>query len=248
MRLLRPPQETPGWHRPRPAVLCVLDGWGWRPEKQDNALAEAKIPNFTRMIAECPHALLATSGRAVGLPDGQMGNSEVGHTNIGAGRLVMQDLPRIDDAVRQNTLAERPELRALIEAARKATGKVHLMGLVSPGGVHSHQSHIAALARVLSAAGLKVEIHAFLDGRDTPPQSALDFVETFEKAIAGLNARIVTVSGRYYAMDRDKRWERVAKAYAAIVEGEGARFASTPKRRSKNPMPAASPTNSCCPA
>jgi 2,3-bisphosphoglycerate-independent phosphoglycerate mutase len=136
----------------------------------------------------------------------------------------MQDLPRIDDAVRQNTLAERPELRALIETARKATATVHLMGLISPGGVHSHQNHIAALARVLSAVGLKVEIHAFLDGRDTPPQSALAFVEAFEKAITGLNARIATVSGRYYAMDRDKRWERVAKAYAAIVEGEGARF------------------------
>src|ERR1700680_125104 len=155
--------------RPRPAVLCVLDGWGCREGGADNAIAAAKHPNFDRMIRECPHAELATSGRAVGLPDGQMGNSEVGHTNIGAGRLVLQDLPRIDDAVKDGSLAGRPALRALIEAARKVTGRVCLMGLVSPGGVHSHQDHITALARILAAAGLGVHVHAFLDGRDTPP-------------------------------------------------------------------------------
>ena len=212
--------------RPRPAVLCVLDGWGWRPEAKDNAIAAAKTPNFDRMLRECPHALLATSGRAVGLPDGQMGNSEVGHTNIGAGRLVMQELVRIDDAVEKGTLKDRPALRALIDAAKKAHGAVHLMGLMSPGGVHSHQAHIAALARILEGADLRVHIHAFLDGRDTPPQSALGFVEAFEKSIADLkNAKIATVSGRYYAMDRDKRWERVAKAYAAIADADGPRFA-----------------------
>src|ERR1700680_4973318 len=203
--------------RPRPAVLCVLDGWGCREGGADNAIAAAKHPNFDRMIRECPHAELATSGRAVGLPDGQMGNSEVGHTNIGAGRLVMQDLPRIEDAVRNGTLAGRPALLALVEGAQKNNGVVHLMGLMSPGGVHSHQDHIAALARILATAGLKVEVHAFLDGRDTPPQSAIGFVKKFLEAVAGLEGiRIATVGGRYYAMDRDKRWERVAKASAAI--------------------------------
>src|SRR5215208_6474589 len=144
--------------RQRPAVLCILDGWGFRPEAKDNAILAAKTPNFDRMVRECPHALLATSGRAVGLPDGQMGNSEVGHTNIGAGRLVMQDLPRIDDAVEKGALAERPALRDLIDAAKRAGGAVHLMGLLSPGGVHSHQAHIVALARILDTAGLDVRV------------------------------------------------------------------------------------------
>jgi 2,3-bisphosphoglycerate-independent phosphoglycerate mutase len=215
-----------GNNRPRPAVLCVLDGWGWRPNGADNAIALARPPNFERMMRECPHALLATSGRAVGLPDGQMGNSEVGHTNIGAGRLVMQDLVRIEDAVADGSLAQRPALVALIDAAKRATGTVHLMGLMSPGGVHSHQDHIAALTRILGGAGLRVQVHAFLDGRDTPPQSALGFVDAFLQAIANVpNAKIATVSGRYYAMDRDKRWDRVAKAYAAIVDATAPRFA-----------------------
>src|SRR5215831_7230704 len=144
--------------RPRPAVLCVLDGWGCRANPKDNAIAEAKLPNYERMLRECPHAELSTSGRAVGLPDGQMGNSEVGHTNIGAGRLVMQDLPRIDDAVETGLIADRPALIALIKAAKKATGVVHVMGLMSPGGVHSHQKHISALVRILAGAGLKVRI------------------------------------------------------------------------------------------
>ncbi|HEX3487234.1 MAG TPA: 2,3-bisphosphoglycerate-independent phosphoglycerate mutase [Micropepsaceae bacterium] len=216
----------PHGNRPRPAVLCVLDGWGWRPNGSDNAIFRARHPNFERMIRECPHALLATSGRAVGLPDGQMGNSEVGHTNIGAGRLVMQDLVRVEDAMKDGSIAARPALRELIEAAKKATGAVHLMGLMSPGGVHSHQDHIAALARILSKAGLTVWVHAFLDGRDTPPQSADGFVDTFLKAVSDLpEVQIATVSGRYYAMDRDKRWDRVAKAFDAIVDAKGARFA-----------------------
>lgn len=208
--------------RQRPAVLCILDGWGWRPDAADNAITQAKPPNFNRMIAECPHALLSTSGRAVGLPDGQMGNSEVGHMNIGAGRIVMQDLPRIDDAVRDGTLAKQPVLKELIAKVSASQGAVHVMGLLSPGGVHSHQDHIAALVRVLSAAGLPVFVHAFLDGRDTPPQSALGFLAQFEKAISDLKGvRIATVSGRYYAMDRDKRWDRVSKAYNAIVDASG---------------------------
>jgi 2,3-bisphosphoglycerate-independent phosphoglycerate mutase len=213
--------------RPRPAVLCVLDGWGFRSDRSDNAIAAANTPNFDRMMRECPHAFLATSGRAVGLPDGQMGNSEVGHTNIGAGRVVLQDLPRIDEAVANGGLDDIPAFRAFVDTAREATRVVHLLGLLSPGGVHSHQAHIAAFARTLSAAGLKVNIHAFLDGRDTPPKSALGFVEEFLASVEGAaGVRIATLSGRYYAMDRDKRWERVEKALSAIVDGIGARFAN----------------------
>jgi 2,3-bisphosphoglycerate-independent phosphoglycerate mutase len=208
----------------RPAVLCILDGWGWRPEKKDNAIAAAKTPNYTRLLSDSPHALLKTSGRAVGLPDGQMGNSEVGHMNIGSGRIVQQDLPRIDDAIADGTLAERPALKDLIAKTRKSGGAVHVMGLLSPGGVHSHQDHIAALAKILSQAGLRVLIHAFLDGRDTPPRSALGFLKLFETAIASCkNVEIATIAGRYYAMDRDKRWDRVEKAYDAIVDAKGER-------------------------
>jgi len=171
--------------RPRPAVLCVLDGWGFRSDRSDNAIAAANTPNFDRMMRECPHAFLATSGGAVGLPEGQMGNSEVGHTNIGAGRVVLQDLPRIDEAVAKNALNDIAEFRAFVDAAVKATKTVHLLGLVSPGGVHSHQAHIVAIARALSASGLNVNIHAFLDGRDTPPKSAMGFVEEFLAGIEG---------------------------------------------------------------
>jgi 2,3-bisphosphoglycerate-independent phosphoglycerate mutase len=146
--------------RPRPAVLCILDGWGWRPETQDNAIAAAKTPNYARMLSDCPHALLATSGRAVGLPAGQMGNSEVGHMNIGSGRIVAQDLPRIDVAIEDGTFASRPALLELIAKAGAAKGAVHVAGLLSPGGVHSHQSHISALVRVLSDAKLPVFVHA----------------------------------------------------------------------------------------
>jgi 2,3-bisphosphoglycerate-independent phosphoglycerate mutase len=208
----------------RPAVLCILDGWGFRPEKKDNAIAAAKTPNYTRMLADSPHALLKTSGRAVGLPDGQMGNSEVGHMNIGSGRLVQQDLPRIDDAIADGTLANRPALKDLIAKAKKSGGAVHVMGLLSPGGVHSHQDHIAALVKILCRAGLRVLVHAFLDGRDTPPRSARGFLKLFEKAIADCNnAAIATVAGRYFAMDRDKRWDRVETAYDAIVDAKGER-------------------------
>ncbi len=213
---------SPPKNRQRPAVLCILDGWGWRPEEADNAIALAKPAHYNRMLAECPHALLSTSGRAVGLPAGQMGNSEVGHMNIGAGRVVMQDLPRIDDALADGSLGSRSVLQHLIAKAKSARGAVHVMGLLSPGGVHSHQDHIAALVRIVAEAGVPVFVHAFLDGRDTPPQSARGFLETFTKRIDGLKGvRIATVSGRYYAMDRDKRWDRVARAYRAIVDAKG---------------------------
>ncbi|HEX4272893.1 MAG TPA: 2,3-bisphosphoglycerate-independent phosphoglycerate mutase, partial [Rhizomicrobium sp.] len=211
---------------PRPALLCILDGWGWRPDNAaDNAIAAASTPNYTGMLADCPHALLQTSGNAVGLPKGQMGNSEVGHMNIGAGRIVAQDLPRIDVAIEDGSLALRPNLLALIDKTRASGGAVHVMGLLSPGGVHSHQDQIAALVKILSNAKLPVFMHPFLDGRDTPPRSAKGFLEKFLRDIDGLaGVRLATLSGRYYAMDRDKRWDRVQKAFAAMVEGDGRRF------------------------
>jgi 2,3-bisphosphoglycerate-independent phosphoglycerate mutase len=210
----------------RPALLCILDGWGWRPgHAADNAIAAAKTPNYTQLLAECPHALLATSGGAVGLPKGQMGNSEVGHMNIGAGRIVAQDLPRIDVAIEDGSLARRPVLLALIDKAKSAKRAVHVMGLLSPGGVHAHQDHIAALVKILAAAGVPVFVHAFLDGRDTPPRSAKGFIEKFLADIHGLaGVRLASLSGRYYAMDRDKRWDRVTKYYAAMVDASGRRF------------------------
>lgn len=176
-------------------------------------------------MASAPRALLQTSGLAVGLPDGQMGNSEVGHMNLGAGRVVMQDLPRIDQAVADGSLAANPLLTAALAKVKAAGGTLHLLGLLSPGGVHSHQDHLAALARIAGAAGVKVAVHAFLDGRDTPPSSAKEFMERFLADIAGSGATIATVSGRYYAMDRDKRWDRVQLAFDAMALGQGPRAA-----------------------
>src|SRR3954454_2764695 len=199
----------------RPVMLVVLDGWGWRDDAADNAVRQARTPTFDRLWASCPHAFLRTSGVDVGLPPGQMGNSEVGHLNIGAGRLVMQDLPRITDAVASGEIARAPALVSLLERLKRSGGPCHLMGLVSPGGVHSHQDHAAALAKILAAANVPTVVHAFTDGRDTPPRSA---GEDIARLLAALPASvpIATVSGRYYAMDRDNRWERVSKAYQAI--------------------------------
>ena len=156
----------------RPVVLCVLDGWGHRPETEHNAIALAETPVWDRLTANRPYGLLATAGLAVGLPEGQMGNSEVGHMTIGAGRIIQQDLPRINAAVADGSLAHNPALLSLIRRLQESDGRCHLMGLVSPGGVHSHQDHIVALARIVSGAGVPVAIHAFLDGRDVPPRSA----------------------------------------------------------------------------
>jgi 2,3-bisphosphoglycerate-independent phosphoglycerate mutase len=209
---------------PRPALLCILDGWGWRTDAADNAIAQGSTPNYSRMLQDCPHALLQTSGNAVGLPQGQMGNSEVGHMNIGSGRVVSQDLPRIDVAIEDGSLALRPALREIIAKVEATKGAVHLMGLLSPGGVHSHQDHMAALVRILAQSGVPVFVHAFLDGRDTPPKSARGFLEKFNKDIDGIaGVRMATLSGRYYAMDRDKRWDRVQKAYDAMVDASGPR-------------------------
>jgi 2,3-bisphosphoglycerate-independent phosphoglycerate mutase len=208
----------------RPVMLVVLDGWGWREEKADNAILQARTPTFDRLWTKGPRAFLRTSGRDVGLPDGQMGNSEVGHLNIGAGRVVVQDLPRISDAIASGEIKRAPALIGLIEKLKQSRGTCHLIGLVSPGGVHSHQDHAVALARVLSDAGVPTVVHALTDGRDTPPQAADGYLQALRKGRPA-SVPIATVCGRYYAMDRDKRWDRVAKAYAAVVEAEGARFA-----------------------
>ncbi len=213
--------------RPRPVMLVILDGWGWREDRADNAVLQARTPAFDRLWADSPHAFLRTSGRDVGLPDGQMGNSEVGHLNIGAGRVVMQDLPRIGNAIADGSMAHLPALTGLIEALKASGGTCHLVGLLSPGGVHSHQDHAVALARVLSGAGVKVAIHALTDGRDTAPKAAPDFLGKFEADIAALpGVSIATVIGRYFAMDRDNRWERVSQAYDAMTLGEGAHAAT----------------------
>ena len=212
-------QRTP---RKGPVMLCILDGWGHRQETENNAYALADTPNLDRLFEKYPHALLETAAEHVGLPAGQMGNSEVGHMNIGSGRIVAQDLPKIDAAIADGSLANNDVLNQLIAKAKAGTGRCHLMGLLSPGGVHSHQDHITALARLLNKAGVSVIVHAFLDGRDTPPTSAADFAATIEADLATLdNTKFGTVTGRYYAMDRDKRWERVSQAYDCIVNATG---------------------------
>ena len=209
-------------NRPKPVVLCILDGWGHRAESDNNAIALGATPNWDRYSAQLPKALLQASALDVGLPDGQMGNSEVGHTNLGAGRVVMQDLPRIDSAQADGSLAENANLGVFIAKLKESGGDCHLMGLLSPGGVHSHSNHIYALASVIADAGVRVIVHAFLDGRDTPPKSALGYMENFLERISGIEGvRVGTISGRYYAMDRDNRWERVCKAYDVLVEGRG---------------------------
>lgn len=208
----------------RPVMLVVLDGWGWREDSANNAVRQAKTPTFDRLWATNPHGFLHTSGLDVGLPPGQMGNSEVGHLNIGAGRVVMQDLPRIDEAIASGEIARSPALTGLIGKLKASGGTCHLIGLVSPGGVHSHQSHAVALAKILTEAQIPTVVHALTDGRDTPPQSAAEYLKTFTAALPA-SVPVVTVDGRYYAMDRDKRWERVSKAYDAVVAGEGPRFA-----------------------
>jgi len=208
--------------RPRPVVLCILDGWGERADAADNAITRAKTPVWHLLTARWPHSHLNASEHYVGLPDGQMGNSEVGHTNLGAGRVVMQDLPRIDDAVATGKLAARPPLAEFIAKVKAKSGAAHVLGLISPGGVHSHQGQIAALCRILAGAGLKVAVHAVLDGRDTPPQSALGYLQQFKADTEGAgDIGIATVGGRYYAMDRDKRWDRVEKAYLMLTEAAG---------------------------
>ena len=208
----------------RPIVLCILDGWGARDEVSNNAIAQGSTPNWDRLVGEIPIANLKTCGLNVGLPDGQMGNSEVGHMNLGAGRVVMQDLPRIDAALADGSLASNLALARHIEELRKSRGTCHLLGLLSPGGVHSHQSHIVALAIAVSSHNIPVCIHAFLDGRDTPPKAGREFMANFlEELPDTCKISVATVSGRYYAMDRDQRWDRVQRTYEAVVSAKGAR-------------------------
>ncbi len=208
--------------RIRPVVLCILDGWGLREEREANAPLLGDTPNFDRLMADWPHATLITHGRDVGLPTGQMGNSEVGHTNIGAGRVVAMDLGAIDLAIEDGSFAANEALQAFMAAAQ---GTIHLAGLVSAGGVHSHEDHMLEAARVLTGAGHQVAIHAITDGRDVPPRSAAETLPAFESRLPE-GARIVTVIGRYWAMDRDNRWERIERAWRAMVEARGERAAS----------------------
>ncbi len=208
----------------RPVMLVILDGFGWREDDTENAVAQAATPNFDRLWAHGPRAFLRTCGWDVGLPDGQMGNSEVGHLNIGAGRVVMQELPRIHAAIADGSLAQAPALLGLIGSLRRNGGTAHLLGLVSPGGVHAHQDHAVALARILAANDVPAVLHLFTDGRDTPPQSGRDFVAALRRDLPP-QCRLATVSGRYYAMDRDTRWERVRLAHDAVVLADGPRAA-----------------------
>ncbi len=205
---------------PKPVVLCILDGWGLSPDTSANAPVLAETPNMDRLMASCPNATLITHGPDVGLPRGQMGNSEVGHTNIGAGRVVAMDLGQIDLAIEEGTFQAEPALLAFIDTLSANGGTAHLMGVASDGGVHGHIVHMLAAAKAIADAGVPVVIHAITDGRDVAPDSALGFVtDLAEKLPKG--ARIGTVIGRYWAMDRDNRWDRVARAFGAMANGQG---------------------------
>ncbi|SHF39070.1 phosphoglycerate mutase [Litoreibacter ascidiaceicola] len=206
---------------PKPVVLCILDGWGLSDNTEANAPALANTPTFDRLMATCPNATLITHGPDVGLPKGQMGNSEVGHTNIGAGRVVAMDLGQIDLAIEEGTFQQEAALQGFISKLKDTGGTAHLMGVASDGGVHGHITHIIAAAKALSSAGIDTVLHAITDGRDVAPKSALGYIETLERELPD-DVRIVTVSGRYYAMDRDTRWERVELAYNAMMLGKGA--------------------------
>lgn len=209
-------------HKYRPVMLTILDGFGYNPSPKNNAVLDANTPNIDQLFKTCPHALLDASGEDVGLPAGQMGNSEVGHMNIGAGRIVMQELPRISHAIKDGSIAENPLMKSFIETMKNNKGTCHLMGLFSPGGVHSHQDHAIGIAKILTQAGIPVALHIFTDGRDTPPESARGFIASALKELPS-EVKIATISGRYYAMDRDNRWDRVQKAYDVIVSANGQR-------------------------
>ncbi|MBQ5857791.1 MAG: 2,3-bisphosphoglycerate-independent phosphoglycerate mutase [Peptococcaceae bacterium] len=211
-----------------PVVLMILDGWGISEHKEGNAIAQSNTENMDRLLAQYGHSQLFCSGEYVGLPEGQQGNSEVGHLNLGAGRVVYQELTRINKAVREHTLQDNPAFQNVMAHCMEQNKALHLMGLVSPGGVHSHSSHLYGLLEMAAAKGLKeVYVHCFLDGRDVGPSTGLGFVEELEDKLQQIGVgRIATVSGRYYAMDRDNRWERVEKAYRAMTAGAGETAAS----------------------
>ncbi|HET6922286.1 MAG TPA: 2,3-bisphosphoglycerate-independent phosphoglycerate mutase [Anaeromyxobacteraceae bacterium] len=209
--------------RPKPLLLVILDGWGIRAEREANAIAIAGTPSMDALAREFPSTALKTSGLAVGLPEGQMGNSEVGHTNLGAGRIVYQDLVRINRAIEDGSFFRIPELQEVCRQAKASGGALHLLGLVSDGGVHSHEEHLHACLELARREGVgRAFVHAFLDGRDTPPKSGLGYVRSLEKRMRDRGyGSVATVAGRYWAMDRDKRWDRVALAYSALVRAEG---------------------------
>ncbi len=212
----------------KPLMLMILDGWGINPDSTNNAVAQARTPNLARLLAEYPHTRIRTSGMAVGLPDGQMGNSEVGHLNLGAGRIVYQDLTRITKSIQDGDFFTNPSLLDCIAKVKAAGGRLHLAGLLSDGGVHSHNSHLYALVELARQQGVgETCIHCLLDGRDTPPQSAASYLQELEAELVRIgHGRIATIIGRYYAMDRDNRWERVEKAYNAMVLGLGEQAAT----------------------
>lgn len=207
----------------KPVALIIMDGFGYNPDSYGNAIADAKKPNLDKLFAECPHTLIGASGLDVGLPDGQMGNSEVGHTNIGAGRVVYQMLVKISKSIKEGTIRKNPAIVGAVENCVKNGSALHLMGLLSDGGVHSHIEHLFGLMEMAKDMGVeKIYVHAFLDGRDVPPTSGAEYMEKLVEETKRIGAgKVATVMGRFYAMDRDNAWDRVEKAYAAMVYGEG---------------------------
>jgi len=205
----------------RPALLIILDGFGLNPSKANNAVIEANTPNLDRYFSSYPHTALEASGIGVGLPKGQMGNSEVGHMTVGCGSIVKQDLIRIDDAIEDGSFFTNPALLAAINHAKKKDRPLHLIGLVSDGGVHSHINHLMALIKLCGQHDVLPQIHVITDGRDAPPKSAMNFIPDLELALSEHGGVIGTISGRYYAMDRDRRWDRTELAWRAVVYGEG---------------------------
>ena len=207
----------------KPVALIIMDGFGYNPDSYGNAIADAKKPNLDKLFAQCPHTLIGASGLDVGLPDGQMGNSEVGHTNIGAGRVVYQMLVKISKSIKEGTIRKNPAIVGAVENCVKNGSALHLMGLLSDGGVHSHIEHLFGLMEMAKDMGVeKIYVHAFLDGRDVPPTSGAEYMEKLVEETKRIGAgKVATVMGRFYAMDRDNAWDRVEKAYAAMVYGEG---------------------------
>ncbi|MBW3567681.1 MAG: hypothetical protein KY410_06955, partial [Proteobacteria bacterium] len=206
---------------PRPVVLAILDGWGYSETSEYNAIHAANTPNWDRLWADNPHASIDTSGISVGLPSGQMGNSEVGHLNLGAGRVIYQDVTRISKAIDDGEFAGNPQLTEAVDAAKRSGGVVHVIGLLSPGGVHALDEHMFAMVRLAADRGATVCVHALLDGRDMPPRSARESLERMNAVCEQTGrARIVSLVGRYFAMDRDQRWDRVERAWRAIVDGQ----------------------------
>ena len=217
--------------RPRPFVLIIMDGWGINPRKEGNAIALARTPNIDKLAGQWPHTAVKTSGEAVGLPEGQMGNSEVGHQNIGAGKRVLQDYTRVNESIKDGSFFQNPALLQAVEHVKKNGSQLHICGLLGDGGVHAHETHLEALLRLAHIHGIeRVYIHSFTDGRDTSPTGGIEFMHHLQaraREIGGEHAaKVATVSGRYYAMDRDNRWDRTAMTYFAMTRGEGIRASS----------------------